>query len=201
MQFIIMMVHEKHLRVIHLSSPSTPSRPLKIEIADPSSMTGLAQVICNCVCGDGWCFIYNAGIIIIMLLLTDDGGKKWTVIIIVVRRRSPGYWWRINQKSQVQFWESPVFHLAPVIKCCHWEAFGPTTSEADEKRWSEINGEGCCCSTDSSTTVFPSAHPSWGKQAAMSCGEKITTQARSMFDPIENNLQGYTWQQGDVGVK
>ena len=83
-QFIIMMVHEKHPLVIHLV-PSSPSftkwmgageaalasftgwqirqigqqtqlgrQPsLEIEIADPSSMTGLAQVICNCVRGDG----------------------------------------------------------------------------------------------------------------------------------------------------
>ena len=66
---------------------------LEIEIADPSSMTGLAPVICNCVLVDGWCFIYNAGIIIIYtLVLTDDGGKKWTVIInttqlIIITRR------------------------------------------------------------------------------------------------------------------
>jgi hypothetical protein len=67
-----------------LSKKKKKKTKTKIEIADPSSMTGLAQVICNCVSCDGWCFIYNAALpgSIIILVLTDDGGKKWTVIII-----------------------------------------------------------------------------------------------------------------------
>ena len=94
---------------------------LEIEIADPSSMTGLAPVICNCVLVDGWCFIYNAGIIIklLLLLLTDDAGKKWTVIIILCNgTRSLQRWGKhsfLNTFKSIDKCVAQVFHLSP----CH----------------------------------------------------------------------------------
>ena len=98
---------------------------LEIEIADPSSMTGLAPVICNCVLVDGWCFIYNAGIIIklllLLLLLTDDAGKKWTVIIILCNgTRSLQRWAKhsfLNTFKSIDKCVAQVFHLSPVIQC------------------------------------------------------------------------------------
>ena len=98
---------------------------LEIEIADPSSMTGLAPVICNCVLVDGWCFIYNAGIIIklllLLLLLTDDAGKKWTVIIILCNgTRSLQRWGKhsfLNTFKSIDKCVAQVFHLSPVIQC------------------------------------------------------------------------------------
>ena len=136
---------------------------LEIEIADPSSMTGLAPVICNCVLVDGWCFIYNAGIIIklLLLLLTDDAGKKWTVIIIKLCNgtrskvltqfystfKSIDKCVAVEQRSFILVLSSSVVirrrwgrrHQRSCC-CCALRC------EADEKRWSEINGEGCFAS-------------------------------------------------------